>query len=154
MRIEANRKIQKYYISVRNASNNATIPILPRALHSIRRLSEAHAKLRLSCEVTEEDVQAAIEVYNAAFSPLMSSENGCLDADMIDLGISQFQRDRIKIILRIIRKLAENGGAAISRIKDEAEKTSISPSDAMKILVNLKKTGEIMEIKNGEFVLS
>jgi replicative DNA helicase Mcm len=152
---DANRQIQRYYTTIRGASHNSnSISVLPRVLHSLRRLAEASAKLRLSCEVSKLDVQAAIAIYEAAFRPLISTEAGGLDADIIDLGISQLDRDRAKIMLKIITDLSHNGGATISRIKEEADRASIPSVDALRLVKKLKIMGEIMEIKIGEFVLS
>lgn len=144
----ANRKIQKFYVGTRRKSYNGnSVSIIPRSIHSIRRVAEAIAKLRLSNQVTEEDVETAINVYYKAFRPIISTEEGGMDVDLLDLGISKLSRDRTKVIKEIIRKLSQNGGAIISRIMEEADKASIPGNDAMEILKRLKKNGDVMEMR-------
>lgn len=155
MTVSARNRIQQYYISIRKRSiNDGSVMILPRALQSIRRLAEANAKLRLSQEVTEDDAIEAITVYEAAFYPLISTRDGGRDIDILELGNSQLFRDRTKVILTIIRDLSAKGGATIGRIVTEADQASIPRKDAIGILANLKKRGDIMEIKADLFTIT
>jgi len=148
----ASKKIQEYYISLRqNPVNRDSISIHPRALQSIRRLAEANAKLRLSEEVTKEDAVTAISVYSGAFKPLLATEDGGLDVDIVDLGISKLSRDRIKIIQKIIRNLSSEGSATLPKILNEADRCSIPKQDVIDILARLKKTGDVMELRQGLF---
>lgn len=150
---EASNRLTDHYTNIRKNDSDG-IPILPRALHSLRRLAEASAKLRLSQIVALEDADRAIKVYSAAFDPLISNETGGLDVDIIDLGFSQLDRDRVKLLTKIIHNLSLDGGASISRINEEADKASIPQDDAMEILRRLKKAGDVMEIRPGVFTLS
>jgi replicative DNA helicase Mcm len=149
---KANRKIQRYFTKIRNSPPNGSVTIVLSALHSLRRLAQGSARLRLSQEVTEDDAEVAIRTYNEAFSPLISTESGGWDADIIDLGISKLDRDRVGIMKKIIGNFSKNCPATLSSIKVEADKAGIPSTDALKILNQLKKTGDIMEIRNGEFV--
>ncbi|KAL5187823.1 DNA replication licensing factor MCM3 1 [Glycine soja] len=67
---EASENIATAYAELRNASSNAktggTLPITARTLETIIRLSTAHAKLKLSREVSKSDVEAALKVLNFA----------------------------------------------------------------------------------------
>lgn len=68
---EASEQIATAYAELRNASSNAqsgggTLPITARTLETIIRLSTAHAKLKLSRQVTKSDVDAALKVLNFA----------------------------------------------------------------------------------------
>ncbi|KAK1302854.1 hypothetical protein QJS10_CPB12g00563 [Acorus calamus] len=68
---EASEYIATSYAELRNAGSNAksgggTLPITARTLETIIRLSTAHAKLKLSNQVTKIDVEAALEVLNFA----------------------------------------------------------------------------------------
>ncbi|KAK2976476.1 hypothetical protein RJ640_020517 [Escallonia rubra] len=68
---EASDYIATAYAELRNASSNAktgggTLPITPRTLETIIRLSTAHAKLKLSRQVLISDVEAALKVLNFA----------------------------------------------------------------------------------------
>ncbi|KAL2343669.1 hypothetical protein Fmac_004954 [Flemingia macrophylla] len=67
---EASESIATAYAELRNASSNAktggTLPITARTLETIIRLSTAHAKLKLSRQVSKSDVEAALKVLNFA----------------------------------------------------------------------------------------
>jgi len=151
----ASKRVQEYYISLRqNPVNGDSISIHPRALQSIRRLAEANAKLRLSGEVTEEDAATAISVHRRAFKPLLSTDDGELDVDIVDLGISQLSRDMTRIIKKIIRNLSSDGGATLSKIMNESDRCSIPKKDAIEVLARLKKTGDVMELRPGLFAVA
>lgn len=61
-------RIGKLYADLRAESiKSGGLPIAPRHLESIIRMSEAHAKMRLSDWVSEEDVNAAIKVMLDSF---------------------------------------------------------------------------------------
>jgi len=145
-------RLRTYYTSTRkNNSAGDCVPILPRSLHSLRRLAEASAKLRLSEVATKVDADLAIKVYKAAFGPLISTEDGRWDADLIDLGVSGLDRDRTKLMTQVIRELSLNGEATLSNILKKADDLSIPPKDSMKIISRLKKNGDIMEPSSGIF---
>ncbi|XP_028754886.1 DNA replication licensing factor MCM3 [Neltuma alba] len=67
---EASDHIATAYAELRNAGSNAmtggTLPITARTLETIIRLSTAHAKLKLSRQVSKSDVEAALKVLNFA----------------------------------------------------------------------------------------
>ncbi|XP_020232933.1 DNA replication licensing factor MCM3 [Cajanus cajan] len=67
---EASESIATAYAELRSASSNAktggTLPITARTLETIIRLSTAHAKLKLSRQVSKSDVEAALKVLNFA----------------------------------------------------------------------------------------
>ena len=145
-------RLRTYYIATRKTnSEEDCVPILPRSLHSMRRLAEASAKLRLSEVATKEDADLAITVYQTAFGPLISTEDGRWDADMIDLGVSGLDRDRTKLIIQVIRDLSLNGEATLSNILKKGDDLSIPHQDSMKIISRLKKNGDIMEPSPGIF---
>jgi len=134
-----NRLIAYYTTKRKNGLPGECIQMLPRSLQTLRRLAEASAKLRLSEEVTANDADLAIKVYEAAFGPLMSTEDGRLDADKIDLGLSSRYRDRVKLILQAIRDLSLCDGATLPHILAKTDELSIPTQDAMEIVNRLKK---------------
>jgi len=67
MQTEAMELIQEKYVYLRSgASRQKTLPITARALETLIRLSTAHAKCRLSKEVTTDDVEGAFQVMEYA----------------------------------------------------------------------------------------
>ena len=79
----------------------------PRQLESLIRLSEAHARMRLSEEVNKADVEEAVRLWYTAMSGSASSSDGNIDMDNIFTGATtaarQAQRylpDEIKALLQ------------------------------------------------------
>ncbi|CAN1808534.1 DNA replication licensing factor MCM3 [Linum perenne] len=68
--IQASEQIATTYAELRNSGTTTktggTLPITARTLETIIRLSAAHAKLKLSSQVTKIDVDAALKVLNFA----------------------------------------------------------------------------------------
>ncbi|KAL1193732.1 DNA replication licensing factor MCM3 [Cardamine amara subsp. amara] len=67
---EASERIAEAYADLRNAGSDTktggTLPITARTLETIIRLATAHAKLKLSKEVTKSDAEAALKLMNFA----------------------------------------------------------------------------------------
>ncbi|XP_010481469.1 PREDICTED: DNA replication licensing factor MCM3 isoform X1 [Camelina sativa] len=67
---EASERIAEAYADLRNAGSDTktggTLPITARTLETIIRLATAHAKMKLSREVTKTDAEAALKLMNFA----------------------------------------------------------------------------------------
>ncbi|KAG7605117.1 DNA replication licensing factor MCM3 [Arabidopsis thaliana] len=67
---EASERIAEAYADLRNAGSDTktggTLPITARTLETIIRLATAHAKMKLSSEVTKADAEAALKLMNFA----------------------------------------------------------------------------------------
>ncbi|KAM3147667.1 hypothetical protein pb186bvf_000474 [Paramecium bursaria] len=61
--VGANKMIQDYYLRIRSQALSTAIPITTRQLESLIRLSQARARLMMKPEVTQEDAQFAIEIF-------------------------------------------------------------------------------------------
>ena len=91
-----------------------TITATPRQLESLIRLSEAHAKLRLSPYVELSDVEEAerlirVATHTAATDPM----TGKIDMDIITSGMSAQVRETVKQLGNLIKSLLrENAEAA------------------------------------------
>jgi DNA replication licensing factor MCM4 len=73
-----------------------TITATPRQLESMIRLSEAFAKMRLSREVTVEDVDDAVTlIYSATLRSATDPSTGIIDFDIITTGRSSGIKQRI-----------------------------------------------------------
>ncbi|EWM30138.1 dna replication licensing factor mcm3 [Nannochloropsis gaditana] len=59
---EAEDAIANYYSTLRSKQERRTVPITPRTLETLIRLSTAHAKVRLSNEITRDDCERAMEL--------------------------------------------------------------------------------------------
>jgi DNA replication licensing factor MCM4 len=75
--------------------NRHTITATPRQLESLIRMSEAFAKMRLSPDVTEDDVDEAISLMNlATLKSATDPETGLIDMDIITTGKTELLKHK------------------------------------------------------------
>lgn len=105
---EAVRDLTEGYVSMRklNGGSGKTVSATTRQLESLIRLSEAHAKMRLSLSVEPEDVKEAIRlVRDAMLSNAIDPLTGKIDMDLINTGKSSALRERQAELKRHIKAL-------------------------------------------------
>lgn len=94
---EAAAVMQKSYVELRNLNSGKTVTATTRQLESIIRLSEAHAKCRLSNIVLPGDVIESVRLIKASMLLYaIDPETGRIDMDLILSGKSSSKRDAIK----------------------------------------------------------
>ncbi len=159
---EAAEEIKKFYLKLRSKAQAfgegvRPIPISPRQLEALIRLSEAVARIKLKEKVEKEDVEVAIELMRYYLREVgMDPETGMIDIDRVMTGIPAKKRDKIAKIISIIERLSEEfgGSAPVDEILKEAELENIDASEARRILDELKRKGEIFEPVPGKFALT
>lgn len=108
---EAAARLKKEYKQLRDrGKSHKTIIATPRLLQSMIRLSEAFAKMRLSNEVTPEDVEQAIDLINiATLKSAVDPETGLIDMDILTTGrtLTSLKRSQ-QIALRVKDMLRAN----------------------------------------------
>ena len=100
------------------------MPVTARQLEALIRLAEASARVRLSDVITTDYTARVIRIVMASLKQVMTDpETGRLDADIINVGISKSQKDKIKIMREIIRELQDEykGPAPLEDIISSAE---------------------------------
>ncbi|MDD4110840.1 MAG: minichromosome maintenance protein MCM [Clostridia bacterium] len=113
---EAKTEITKFYPEIRRLSKRMEsgmegMPIVPRQLKGIKRLSEASAKIRLSNTVEIQDAKFAIELFKYSLLKLgMDLENGLFDMARISGGKTVSKRQKMELILGELRTLIGSGG--------------------------------------------
>lgn len=154
---EAMDEILHYYVKMRrrirggNEEGVKPIPITPRQLEALIRLSEARARMRLSEVVTREDAQDAIRLIEYTLKQVAMDEEGFLDISILEVGKSSRQINKIDRILEIIRELENftENGAPIDEILKEAGRYNIHKSEARKIIERLMTDGMVYMPKDG-----
>ncbi len=154
----AAKRLQEFYVEMRRRKpgeeEDTPISITVRQLESLTRISEAHAKMRLSQEVLVDDVEEAIKIMKLCLKSVgVDPETHKIDIDIIMTGTSKSQRNRFETILDIIKQLeseSPNGQAEVDMIYDLAQKKDIKKSFVKKTLDNLKRNGEIFEPTPGQ----
>lgn len=127
---------------------NGPVPVTLRKLQAFRRLSEASARVRLSEDITMDDIERAKQLISRCMEDVgVDPESGELDVDIVESGTSKTQRDRIKNIQGIIRELEGeyDNGAPYEKVLERAGTGGISESKAEHEIQKLKNSGDIYE---------
>lgn len=153
---EAAEEIKSFYIKLRGQSTKTDsdikpIPITARQLEGIIRLSEAHAKMRLSDEVKREDARKAIELLKLSLSQVgYDEETKSFDIDRITTGVTASKRSKIVIVRETLAGLESKLGKLIPLEElDKVLKDKMSPVELEDALNQLSKSGDIFRPKKG-----
>ncbi|TLZ69785.1 MAG: hypothetical protein E6K10_09890 [Methanobacteriota archaeon] len=116
---ESMETIKAKYLEIRKAGEpaGASVPITPRQLEAIIRLAEASARARLSQRVDPEDAERAVRITEY-WMRRVAGEEGRFDIDIVQVGISQSQRDQIIILRDVIGQLSEQSPAGAADYED------------------------------------
>jgi len=141
--------LSEYYVKVRSQGEepNAPVPITARQLEALVRFSEAAARARLSAEVGVEDAHRAIQIMQNFLQRVAMTEGGKLDVDLVQSGVSHSQRERLDIVMRVMRELQDRPEATFSveEYLDAADRAGVPPNRAEALLQTLRNQGEIIE---------
>ncbi len=154
---EAIEAIKEYYMNLRNSGRETgTVPITPRYLEGLIRLSEANAKMRLSDVVERRDSEIAINLMEFVMKEIMTDrETGHFDVDLISVGKSQSEREKILMVLETIKQLSkEYEEVEISKIIEECEKLGLSEEKIKRAIEELRKNGDIYKPHDGYVALT
>ncbi|MDD4353204.1 MAG: LAGLIDADG family homing endonuclease, partial [Candidatus Nanoarchaeia archaeon] len=116
---EAIEEIQSFFVNLRNKELSSSggprpVPLTPRQLEALIRLSEASAKVRLSPEVTLFDAKKAITLMKLYLSQLgMDPETNELDIDRVMSGTTTSQRSKIYEVMDLLKQLEKSFGKDI-----------------------------------------
>lgn len=149
---EAVRELKDYYIKMRGSGSDdggiKSIPISPRQLEALVRLSEAAAKLRLADKVTTTDAKRAIGLLHYCLEQVgLDPDTGRIDIDRITTGVTSSERNRLMVIKEIINELEEKGEKVIplDSVIAAAQDRGISESDVDDAIQKLKRSGDLFE---------
>lgn len=151
---EALERIKRYYVEMRKiGKESGSIPITPRQLEALVRMTEARAKMALREMATEEDADAAIKLMNYVLEiAAYDIETEKIDIDVLLTGKSKSQRDKMNIIMDYIKSKVKEIGGPIKRdfAAEEIEREHGIPKDAvLEIIERLLKEGILFEAKPG-----
>lgn len=157
---EAMEEIKRYYVRMRKRRPKTEgeeevkpMPITARQLEALIRLSEAHARMRLSDVVTREDAREAIELVEYTLSQIARDESGELDISVLEVGRSSKQINKIERVIGIIKRLEKDSpqGAAIDDIIKEAAEKGMDKDEVRKIVERLFNEGQIYSPRDGYY---
>ena len=155
----AKKIIKDYYINMRKlGEGDNPIPVTARQLEAAIRISEMHAKARLSRKVEERDAKIAIDIIEECLNQVAyDPETGKYDIGkaMGQLPKSKFDKmDKIIEIIRELSALSDNGLAHEEDIMERATEYSISEKEVEDLLEKLKKNAEIYSPKFGYYKIT
>ena len=145
---EAKQQFIDYYVGLRREGGEGSpIPITARQLEALVRLAEASARMRLSKWVTLDDAKRVIQIVEACLKEVgVDPETGKRDFDVIAVGKSKSQQERIKSIRDIIRELEREAGSAhIDTIVERASKLGFEKDKVEAEIARLVQEAAIFE---------
>ncbi|EAR97868.1 DNA replication licensing factor MCM4, putative (macronuclear) [Tetrahymena thermophila SB210] len=140
----ADRLVQGYVDMRKVGLSNKVITSTTRQLESLIRISESLAKMKLSDQVTVENVEEAIRLMKVATqSAATDPTTGLIDMDMLATGISAQKKQRILDLSDQIRGLAKSNQGVF--------KKGISVHELRQLLAN-KENIQIIKIDEQEVI--
>lgn len=153
------------YVSMRALGNNIQssdrrITATTRQLESMIRLSEAHAKMRLSPTVEESDVLEAVRLIKSAIkASATDSRTGLIDMGLLSEGGGASERRRKEDLKRsVLRTLDEDGNVrsgGVMRYADlyrgiaEGATAEVEGTEFAEVVRALEAEGKIMVLGEG-----
>lgn len=150
---ESGEVLKNFYNDMRNtySGEGRTVAITLRQFEAMIRLAEASAKIRLSKQVTIDDVNRAINLMKYSLEQLGTDvTTGKIDIDRLESGISSSQRNRIRAVMDMIKDLQKQVGGkeiAMQDLRAEAEEQGIKDFD--EVFERLKQEGMIFVPRSG-----
>ena len=129
-----------------------------RQLESMIRLSEAHAKMRLSEVVTREDVQEAVRLIKSALKQAATdARTGLIDMSLLTEGTSASERrrkaDLRTEIVKLLDEMTRSGGNArwndVVRQLGEQSSVPIEAQEFTEAVRVLEQEGSVMIVGEG-----
>ncbi|AXR80807.1 replicative DNA helicase Mcm [Natrarchaeobaculum sulfurireducens] len=105
---EVKAQLRDSFLEIRrlyDVRDNSPIPVTMRDLEALARIAEAAAKFELSDVITERHARIATELAGRSMQDVGKNEDGEYDADIVEVGQSKSQKDRINSLATAINDL-------------------------------------------------
>ncbi|MDO8339810.1 MAG: minichromosome maintenance protein MCM [Candidatus Burarchaeum sp.] len=148
---EAADKLKGYYEEMRSlGKRGGPVPITPRQLEGLIRMSQAVAKMRLSMEVTVADSERAIRLMEFVLrQTAFDVTTQTLDIDMIT-GQQKSKIDKFNAIMDIVADLQKNGEMVeVKAVVDAAKAQSIDERVVVQLIDDKVTKGDYYKPKHG-----
>ena len=156
---QARKLIEEFFVEMRSSAlhyqaqgSQAPIPITARQLEAIIRLAEAHAKMALRDEVTEEDAEAAIRLMTAYLQSVgLDIESGVVDVGVIMTGAGFTTRRLMSLVVDVIKKRSSESGKCVKLqdvVADITSKHRVEEEKVKDVIRKLHQQGIIMEVRH------
>lgn len=147
--------LQDFYTKLREQSHNEDvkgIPLNPRDIEAIIKLSEAHAKLRLSNKVEAQDVEVAKGLFIFCLRQLGTDpESGVIDRSRLTQKVPVSKKGKVESLLDMIHTLSQEHNNLIPEnvISDKCEEANVKRYEVRDFIEELKRAGKLFEPKPG-----
>ncbi|KAL2176019.1 MCM2/3/5 family-domain-containing protein [Thermothelomyces heterothallicus CBS 202.75] len=154
---EAGRELVEAYVEMRKLGQDVRaaekrITATTRQLESMIRLSEAHAKMRLSQTVTPDDVREAVRLIKSALKTAATDAQGRIDMSLLTEGTSAADRrrkaDMKDAVVRLLDDLTAGGQAVryseVARKLADSAGVPVEPADFAEVMRALEMEGAVM----------
>ena len=129
------------------SDKQAVIPVTPRALEALIRMTEAHARIFLKETATEDDARVAIALFG-----YWRHEGNVQDDSELYSGVSVSQRRGPPMIRGIIRDLCEKKGVAtLDEILNLGDQLNIQGYQVEEVISRMLTSGELYEARTNEY---
>jgi replicative DNA helicase Mcm len=156
--VEATDRIENIYVKMRERSTKdgekVGMPIGPRHLEGLIRLSEAHAKLRLSETVDLIDVDVAEDLFRHSLSDFgIDPDKGAMDLSSFTTTVKSGKREKYMAILTYLKDKAKILNDFIKKdvYSELSRHFNMSYSEVDEIFSMLHKEGDIYENSTNKF---
>ncbi len=128
---ESGQALIEAYLEMRKlGSGKGQITAYPRQLHSLIRLSEAHAKMRFSNIVERVDVEEARRLHREALKQsAVDPKTGRIDVGILTTGYSSEERRNREQTVQILKKLIKDKGKITTLKKEVLYQDLLTHSD-------------------------
>lgn len=156
---QARKLIEEFFVEMRSTAlqyqtqgSQAPIPITARQLEAIIRLAEAHAKMALREEVTEEDAEAAIRLMTAYLQSVgLDIESGVVDVGVIMTGAGFTTRRLMSLVVDVIKRRSSETGRCVKLgdiVGEVTSKHKVEEDKVKDVVRKLHQQGVIMEVRS------
>ena len=146
---DVQESLKEYFVNIRVSSEGNTVPITARKLDAVQRFAEASARVRLSEEITAEDINRAIRVVGQSLGDIGINESGELDADITNIGQSAPQAERVRRIKETLRVVSRTLTAEEIAMKSN----NVPTKQIERRLQTMLDNGTAIEPADGEYSL-
>ena len=152
---DAKARLLEYYTDERQSfsredqtGESEVIPITPRALEALIRLTEAHARMHLREVATVDDADVALAVFRH-----WREESGIEDESELYSGVSARVRNANAVVRQFVRDICaeRDGKANLDEIYSRAASTNIPETTVDEVLSRMRMSGELFSPRNDEY---
>ena len=149
---DAKARLLEYYTDERQSfsredqtGESEVIPITPRALEALIRLTEAHARMHLREVATVDDADVALAVFRH-----WREESGIEDESELYSGVSARVRNANAVVRQLVRDICveRDGKANLDEIYSRAASTNIPETTVDEVLSRMRMSGELFSPTN------